>query len=118
MRDSAIYTMGSVSTTEIARSICGLLSRFSDQSRTARDLQNVVNGVAVMQHAVEHDLLRFEFLTHDEAHVAVEVDLRSLSREYMDSLVDGVIRHLEEHRANKARGPLTDIAAGLQKVLH
>ena len=118
MRDSAIYTMGSVSTTEIARSICGLLSRFSDQSRTARDLENVTSGVSVMQHAVVHDLLRFEFLTHDEAHVAVEVDLRALSREYIDGLVQRVIQQLEEHRAKKARGPLTDIAAGVSKVMH
>jgi hypothetical protein len=118
MKDSAIYTMGSVSTTEIARAVCGLLSRFSDQSRTARELQGVTNGVAVMQHAVEHDLLRFEFLTHDDAHVAVEVDLRAMSRDYLDGLVDRVIQQLEEHRANKARGPMTDIAAGVSKVLH
>jgi len=36
MKDSAIYTMGSVSTTEVARALAQLLSRFSDQGRPGK----------------------------------------------------------------------------------
>ena len=117
MKDSAIYTMGSVSTTEVARALAQLLSRFSDQNRTAREMSGVIYGVSVAQHAVEQDLLRFAFLTPDGEEVSVEVDVRSLDRGYVDNLVLRVAENISEHRAKKV-STLTDVAAGVSRAVH
>jgi len=109
--------MGAVSTTEIARALAQLLSRFSDRSRTARELSGVIYGVSVSQHAVEQDLLRFAFITEDGEEVSVEVDVRALDREYVDNLVLRVAENIEQHRANKV-STLTDVADGVLRAVH
>ncbi|MFO8008702.1 MAG: hypothetical protein R6V05_13305 [Candidatus Brocadiia bacterium] len=117
MKDSPIYTMGAVSTGEVSRAVARLLSRFSDQSRTARAMEGVVYGVSVQQHQYEHDLMKFAWITPDELEVAVEVDLRALSREYLDSLVVRVIDNLNEARSRKV-STLTDVADAVSRAVH
>lgn len=118
MHASDIYTPGAVSTSELASAIAGLLSRFACRQRT-RDAGfdgNLIHGVSVMGHAENPHLLRFDFITAYDEHVSAVVDLRAVTREYMDELVAGIREQVDRHRSR--RRPIEIRTAVRQGVLH
>lgn len=119
---SSIYTAGSVSTLDITRALCQLLGRFSDTLKTGREFSDslVLYGVAASQNAFEEDLMKLAFITPDDQIISVIVDLRALSREYLDTLVTQVTEKIAEHKKQRASEGLIPniVTQAVAEVLH
>lgn len=91
---------------EAVRVVCGKLDRFAAPLKLPPRERGVANLRRVGDVEVWFDpqnvgVARFHFVTPDDCELDVKVDFSELSSDYLDEMVTGVQKGLNEHRAKR-----------------
>lgn len=85
---------------DVIDALRGVFRRLSDGAKELEGADR--DGVAVHYSNTRRGIVLFEFVTHDDCHVQVEVDLRAVDREYIENTLAGVLEYINKHRASRS----------------
>lgn len=85
----------------LLRHLCVLLGRFADKTLAGENADRDT-GVLIQYNTAKRNEVAFVFHTRDRITVRVIYDLNKTSREYIDTMIGGVIRQIEIKRKERA----------------
>lgn len=91
---------------EVVSAMSNLLARWAVPGKLPKDSGADKNGIVCLFSKKQKGLLLFQFVTGDNLHVELEVDLRRLradGREYLDILMEIVVSQLAAARKEKQK---------------
>lgn len=100
----------------LLRHICNVLGKFADKS-LAGEQADKETGVTVQFNRHQRNEVALVFHTHDKITVRVVYDMNKTSRDYIENMVGGVIKHLEKKRKERAESVILLPSASLTRAI-